>query len=809
MMVRGNLILKYTLLVVSYLYACLFSCSLNGTGEIRDLIQPLNLKSGLADTIPIADIFFARDYQVSFKPHDHIDIKYIKESRLLVLLPDTTLEGLTLIDFRFHGKSYVLPVRIGKRFMRTFFYTPSDADRHVYLFGSFNNWNRKNLPLQDDDQDGTFEISLSLDPGRYEYKFFIDGEELLDPLNPDKISNPFGSFNSVVTVSPRYRQRAYLHLIQSSPENDRTKITFFYDRPDPGPVLQKKHIYALLGNSRLPEQNITVKNRFIEIILEQSDLAGHLPLRVAVNQEGLSTFFQEIPVHTLPAGDTDSSDFVWKDAIIYAIMVDRFYDGDSTNTHPVEHPDLQPRANFFGGDLRGIIDKIDQGYFSDLGVNVLWLSPINQNPLGAFREYPPPHRFYTGYHGYWPIHHEKVDFRFGDLELFKELVRKAHDREMKVILDFVANHVHQEHPFYKEHPDWFGQLKLPDGRDNIRMWDEYRLTTWFDTYLPSFDYQSSDEALQAMTDNAVWWMKETGIDGFRQDAVKHVPNRFWRTLTRKLKQEVELKENRTVYQIGETFGGYDLISSYVNNGQLNAQFNFNLFDVSLKVFLESQTSFQILNDEMLKTFDVYGVNHLMGNLMDSHDKVRYLAYADGDITPSSGDTKEIGWQNPPRVDDPSSYQKARLYMAYMLTIPGIPVVYYGDEIGMTGAADPDNRRPMRFDEHLTGDERFMKEKVEDLIQLRKEHSALREGDFFPLKADQNIYAFIRSNVVERVLVILNKSDKGQEIQVEIPEIYQISDARDLDSGQILELQDSSITLHIPEYGWRIVSLLKN
>ena len=139
--------------------------------------------------------------------------------------------------------------------------------------------------------------------------------------------------------------------------------------------------------------------------------------------------------------------------------------------------------------------------------------------------------------------------------------------------------------------DWFGQLELPDGRLNLRFWDEFRLTTWFEPYLPSFDYLGSEEALEEMTDVAVWWLNETGADGYRHDAVKHVPNKFWRRLNEKIKEQVASNRELPVYQIGETFGSYELISSYVNNGQLNSQFNFNLYDVALPTFIRDEASF--------------------------------------------------------------------------------------------------------------------------------------------------------------------------------------------------------------------------
>jgi cyclomaltodextrinase / maltogenic alpha-amylase / neopullulanase len=389
------------------------------------------------------------------------------------------------------------------------------------------------------------------------------------------------------------------------------------------------------------------------------------------------------------------------------------------------------------------------------------------------------------------------------MQLIKKFVKKAHEHGMKVLLDYVSNHVHEEHPFWKDHPEWFGKLELPDGRKNLRLFDEERLTTWFEPYMPSFDYVGSREALELMTDNAVWWLEETGADGFRHDAVKHVPNEFWRTLTKKIKRDIKDKD---VYQVGETFGGIDLISSYVNNGQLSSQFDFNLYDVALPVFLYPENSFELLDLQIQKTFSVYGVNHLMANIMDSHDKVRYLAYADGDIELNSNEAKELGWTNPPGVDHLSSYKKLQLYLAYILSIPGVPVIYYGDEIGMTGAADPDNRRMMRFDDLVKSHEQETLIQVSKLIHLRKNHSALRQGDFYTIIADKNIYAYLRSDFNERVLTILNKSDYDQSFKINLPAIYKIVKAIDLSNGDAYKITNSQLKIEVPAIGWKMFTL---
>jgi cyclomaltodextrinase len=349
---------------------------------------------------------------------------------------------------------------------------------------------------------------------------------------------------------------------------------------------------------------------------------------------------------------------------------------------------------------------------------------------------------------------------------------------------------------WKDHRDWFGTFNLANGRLNLRLFDEYRLTTWFEPYMPSFDYVKSYEALEFMTDNAVWWLKVTGADGFRHDAVKHVPNEFWRLLTQKIKREVAIPQNKEIYQIGETFGGIDLIASYVNNGQLNAQFNFNLYDVAIPTFLDEKASFKLLDYQMQKSFQVFGNNNLMGNIMDSHDKIRYMAYADGDLAINDGRASDFAWNNPPKVDDPKSYDRLKLYLAYMLTIPGIPIIYYGDEIGMTGASDPDNRRMMRFGDELNQYEKQTFDDVSKLIHIRKENSALRYGDFLTLKADENVYAYLRSDMNERILIIVNKSPIDQNLEFTLPLLYNIGKAKDLVSGKEFQINKNKLELNI-------------
>jgi glycosidase len=772
----------------------------NFASGIKDLIQPLNLTPGKTDTVLISDVFYSDNYNLKFKLSTEIKTKYVK-NKYLIVTPSESSNGIGLIDFSKDGKDYVIPYITQQKVKETFRYTSGKKVGKVNLFGSFNGWNREEYSMVDKNSTGTYEITIPLDPGRYEYKFFVDGEEVVDPTNGEKIPNGMGSFNSLLSVSPLNSGKVFLHVIGKKSEGGNTSLVFYYEHGNNAP-LQNESVIALLNDSRLPDNKLRLSGDSIIVSLTNEDVRNDAVIRVVVNEGGLTTNLQTVDYYDgqIAANNKKHSNY---DNIIYALLIDRFNDGDKTNSIPVDDSRLTKQANYQGGDLQGIINKLNDGYFDSLGINMIWLSPVVDNTDKAYQEYPEPHRWYSGYHGYWPISSTEVEERFGDMTLLKILVKLAHRKNIKVILDYVANHVTIEHPFWKQHPDWFGKLYLPDGTRNLRRWDEYRLTTWFEPFMPKFDYQNSKEALETMTDNAVWWIKTTGIDGFRHDAVKHVPNKFWRRLTEKLKKEFQ--DKRLIYQIGETFGSYELVSSYVNNGQLDAQFNFLLYDTAIPTF-SSTVSFKSLDEQMHKTFQVYGYNHLMGNIMDSNDKVRFMAYADGEVTDTTKNPIELGWSDPPTVKKESSYNKLKLYLSYLLSIPGIPIIDYGDEIGMTGAGDPDNRRFMRFGADLTHWERNTLGDVRKIVNLRKDHSALRYGDFLTLKADDKNYVYLRSDMNERIMVALNKSEDKVSPELDIPTVYNTKRAINLVTNEEIKIVNNKLPITLNGLSWGMYKL---
>jgi len=794
-------------MIKKILFVTIIIASLNLSQTIQDLIQPINLLQDQPTKVLVSDIFYSDNYNIEFRSSKNVDVSYDHSTMEISFTPKNNFSGMELISFKYNSEVYQIPVKLIKSQKYLFTYKPQTGEKQVNLFGQFNSWDRQSLPMKDIDGDGTLEVEIPLDPGRYEYKFFVDDREVFDPSNPVKVPNGMGDFNSLRIIEESTKDKMFLHVLGSEIKKSELMLKFYFENIDRSMRVNKESLIALFDNKKFPSEHIKIDGREITLTLKNKMLTGNHSARIAVNRMGKYSNIQTVQINDgVVAGK--SGVHTLNDNIIYSIMIDRFSNGDKSNDNPIVHDSLFAPANYQGGDLQGIINKMEEGYFDKLGVNAFWISPIVDNTNTAYREFPAPHRWYTGYHGYWPVSSTKVEEHFGDMSLVEKLIDIAHKKDSKVFLDYVAHHVHEEHWMWRDHRDWFGTFNLPNGRLNLRLFDEYRLSTWFEPYMPSFDFVNSYEALEFMTDNGVWWLKVTGADGFRHDAVKHVPNEYWRMLTSKLKREIEIPQNKNLYQIGETFGGIDLIASYVNNGQLSAQFNFNLYDVAIPTFLDEKASFKLLDYQMQKSFQVFGNNNLMGNIMDSHDKIRYMAYADGDLVINDGKASDFAWNNPPKVDDPKSYDKLKLHLAYLLTIPGIPIIYYGDEIGMTGASDPDNRRMMRFDDDLNEFEKQTFEDVSKLIHIRNEHSALRYGDFLTLQADENVYAYLRADMNERILTVVNKNNNAQNLEFTLPAMYKISKAKDLISGKDSEVKNHKLSLDVNGIGYLVIKLEK-
>ncbi len=447
--------------------------------------------------------------------------------------------------------------------------------------------------------------------------------------------------------------------------------------------------------------------------------------------------------------------------VLYSLMIDRFQNGDPSNDAPLQRPDVLPQVDYQGGDLQGITQRIEAGFFDSLGVSTLWISPVTQNPRDAWGLNRKPFTRFSGYHGYWPIYTTRVDDRFGTPDDLHALLAAAHDHGMNVILDYVANHLHIHSPVLQAHPDWVTPLYLPDGRKNLELWDEERLTTWFDEHIPSLDLQRP-EVCGPMTDSALYWIAEYDLDGFRHDACKHIPENYWRMLTHKMKTRFP---DRDLWQIGETYGSPELIGSYVRSGMIDAQFDFNVYHTALDVLVRGR-SVRALAAVVDESSAAYGAHHTMGNITGNHDKARLVSLAGGALS-SDEDHKRAGWTRTVGVGDPAGYRKLALIQALNCTIPGVPCIYQGDEYGEPGANDPDNRRMMRFDGY-TPCEQAQRELTRALIGLRRGSMPLLYGDMTTLALTDDVWVFARVYMGRWAVVALNCSDRPQQVECILP-----------------------------------------
>ena len=457
--------------------------------------------------------------------------------------------------------------------------------------------------------------------------------------------------------------------------------------------------------------------------------------------------------------------------ILYSLMIDRFENGNKDNDWKMNSPEVLDIVDYQGGDLAGITKKIEEGFFTELGVSTIWISPITQNPWDAWGMYPFPNgnkydstKTYTkfsGYHGYWPIFATAVDKRFGTEEELRTLLATAHANNINVVLDYVANHMHINSPTLQQNPTWHTDSILPNGRRNFELWDEARLTTWFDVHIPTLDLER-EEVCGPMTDSALYWLENFDFDGFRHDACKHIPLNYWRELGKKMKQRFP---DRHIWMIGETYGNTELIGSYVKSGMLNAQFDFNIYHTAIDVLGKPNQSLKRMNETIMESLAAYGSHHTMGNISGNHDKCRFISLAGGAVSWDEND-KAAGWtRNIGVTADGDTSKEAHAYKMAMLlevinfTIPGVPCVYQGDEYGEAGANDPDNRHMVKFD-GFNEQQAAFRVKVQELAKLRRENMALIYGEYIPVKTTDDTLHFKRIYMGQVVDVVLSLSSES-------------------------------------------------
>jgi glycosidase len=458
-------------------------------------------------------------------------------------------------------------------------------------------------------------------------------------------------------------------------------------------------------------------------------------------------------------GDVD-----WRDAIIYFVFVDRFQNGDPTNDSPIGVPTA---ADYQGGDWAGVTQKIDEGYFEDLGVNTLWISvPMdNAEGIGVGSD----GMSYSAYHAYWPTNLGATEARFGTLAELQQLVDTAHAHGLYVLFDYAMNHVHSESPTYGDHPEWFWPNDNGGGGDCVCgsgcSWDgDQGRRCWFTPYLPDFNF-NEQAARDFSVDNALQWIRDTGVDGYRLDAVKHIEDSWLLDLRMRVTEEIEPESGRHFYMVGETFTGQmGTIAYYVNPDMLDGQFDFPLRMQMAANVLMRNGSMSDLAGFMDNNDTFYGAG-IMSTFIGNHDIPRAIHLAED--TPlwdnEWTDGKDRAWNNQPgQPGGDSAYQRLGVALSILLTTKGAPLLYYGDEIGLAGGGDPDNRRFMQWAGYSGGQQALL-DLIKRLTAIRAAHPATRRGTRATLSSGADTFAYSMTTPGDVVHVAVNRSDSMQTV----------------------------------------------
>lgn len=431
-------------------------------------------------------------------------------------------------------------------------------------------------------------------------------------------------------------------------------------------------------------------------------------------------------------------------SVAYQIFPDRFENGDKGNDpEGTQSWGVKPTTkSMFGGDLRGIINRLD--HIKKLGADLIYMTPIFSS---------------SSNHKYNTMDYYSVDKSFGSMEDVRELIEKCHNLGMRIIFDAVFNHSGSDFFAFRDilenqtdskYADWYHLEGFPVRTDKVNYY------TFADSIpsMPKFNI-SNPEVREYLLGVGKYWVKEMGIDGWRLDVCDEVDHSFWKDFRKAVKS---VKEDAVI--IGEIMHE---ASSFLKGDELDSIMNYPFKGASVDFFAKRAIDAERFSGILASSRALYmdHINRQMWNLLGSHDTQRFLTEA--------GEDKG----------------RLRLAAAFQFMYIGVPYIYYGDEIGMSGGKDPLCRGCMVWDEDRQDMDLLMF--FRRLIAIRKENPELVKGDLKMEVAKDGLVAFSRRSKDERILAVFNNSDQKKKLRKGIP-----SRAIDLYTGDTMELNGSVV-----------------
>jgi neopullulanase len=490
------------------------------------------------------------------------------------------------------------------------------------------------------------------------------------------------------------------------------------------------------------------------------------------------------------------------DDVIYLIMTDRFANGDTANDAATTSPGLIDRSKsryYHGGDFAGIQQRLS--YLKDLGVTAIWLTPVydNADRLNERERYD--NQATTDYHGYGAVDFYKVDEHFGTVDSFRQLVDAAHGLGIKIIQDQVANHTGPYHPWVQNPPAsaWFHGTEKQHPNETWLTWTlldphataEMRRGTldgWFANILPDLN-QDDTEVARYLIQNSLWWVGQTGIDGIREDTVPYVPRTFWRKWSGALHDEFP-----KLRIVGEVFDQDPSLAAFYQGGRegfdgidtgLDTVFDFPLFYAIRRFFAQHGPALEL--SKIVAHDSLYPDSARLVTFLGLHDVPRFM--------------NEKG----------ATFDDLADAFTFLFSVRGTPMIYYGDEIGMQGGDDPDNRRdfPGGWREDTKNafeasgrspEENRLFDHIRHLAAVRKKSTALRNGQMLDLLGTEHSYAFARIAGSERILAVFHEGPDAEAVRIPVRAAGFEDGSRLTDAlGKLppIEVTQGSIEMYLP------------
>jgi len=447
----------------------------------------------------------------------------------------------------------------------------------------------------------------------------------------------------------------------------------------------------------------------------------------------------------------------WSKETIYFIVIDRFNDADKSNDYYVN------RSNPFawhGGDLQGIINKLD--YIKNLGFTAIWITPpVDNDEL-------PTSKKYHFYHGYHAKDFYNIDEHFGTIKLYKQLVKQAHTKGIKVIQDIVFNQAGFTHPFVKnkKYKNWFHHNKPINNEKK----EEYEQL--FGS--PDFN-QNNKSCKNFLIDYAKYWLEIAPIDGFRLDAMKHVTYSFWPTFTKQIKQYA----GKNFFLMGEVLERNPNELKKYFRSKVDSLVDFPLHYIIQDVF-KHDADINLLSKYLASVhYNSKNKKNILATFIDNHDTERFST----------------------NLKNKYTSKKMRLALTFIYSIRGLPIVYYGSEILMQSQKNQDaatGRKLMKW--NLIKKNNSLIKHIRKLNLLRKKYSALSQGSTIELYKDYSKIIFLKQDKRNEAIIILNNSFYEESADVLLPNnsiFLKKSSLKDFFTNKIFIIKNKHIKIKIP------------